>query len=168
MNETDSSKGYLSDVISRLRDEGFRIRQDVTCRNWTFAYVASLSRLVLERGGLADTHVVFGVFGMPDIRQLKEFSSDSFKCSRKASGIRPPRGLFYSLWCFPVALVDSIDYDTARLVRTKDNPKHWAASETLAVVTLRNREIHFSETEPAWGSMYHEQRRSFLRRMLTP
>jgi hypothetical protein len=88
--------------------------------------------------------------------------------ARKSLGIHLPRGFGFGFICFPVALVDSIDEETAYNVGNSDFPKHWAAAEKLVVVNLDNSTLYYSEKSPDWGSVYHDYDRQLINKMLSP
>jgi hypothetical protein len=73
----------------------------------------------------------------------------------------------YGLWCYSVVVTDSIDKEVIDAIKSNDNPKHWSSSETIAVYNLENNTLYHSETNPMWGSMYHELRRQVIKQQLS-
>ncbi len=159
---------YLSKVITRLKNDKFHINQNILYYDQVFEYTARKTRFQIERFGFFTTYFLFARFTTPDIRLLCNFSTKSFRYAKKTSGIHPPRGLFYGIICFPVAITDSIDKNTADIIRKMEFPRHFAAFEKLVVFSLDNEVLHYSDKTPIWGTMYHDHDRQTICKLLTP
>src|SRR4030042_6221365 len=138
MDKYDSNE-YLLKVTERLKNKGFRITNDVTFNNLIFTHVAKRYNFAIERGGFCNTYFIFTRFVTPDINTLNDFSSKAYKYAFKTGGIHPPRGFLYAMWCFPVAITDSISDKTAELIKKMDYPMHWSAFEKLVVFSLESK-----------------------------
>jgi hypothetical protein len=158
---------YLSLVISRLESEGYGISKNIKYKQIIFTHVALKRNFRLERGGIYHNYFIFAYFAQPSLNNLREFSSSAFSYAKSATGLRPPRGLFFNLGCFPVAIVDSIDDTTAKLIKKEDPPRHLSSSEKLTVVDLKNQTFIYSETSPYWGSLYQDVDRALIESILS-
>jgi len=170
----DTAETYLSRVTQHLKDEHFRIYENVTYRNQNFQYIAKRTRVEIDKFGFITTFFLFARFSSLDIGSLRDFSKKSFKYAERASGIPLaggiplPRGLFNGFVCFPVAIVDAIDTDLSEIIRSKAPPKHWAAFEMPVVYSLASRTLYCSEVTPTWGQIYYAQFRLTIDVMLAP
>ena len=173
-NEYDTVQAYLSRAVQRLKAEHFRIYENITYRNQTFKYIAKRTRLEIDKFGFITTFFLFARFSSIDISSLRDFSKKSFKYAERASGIPLaggiplPRGIFFSVWCYPVAIVDDIDPDVSESLRSKGPPKHWAACEMPVVYSLASKTLYYCEVTPIWGRIYYNQLRQTINDMLAP
>jgi hypothetical protein len=167
-NKSLNVENYLSIINDRLIQSGFDIRKNIDYKNQLFLCVAERTKFEIDRFGFCTTFFLFAELNNPDIHLLREFSAQSFCYAKRISGIHPPRGLLYGMLCFAVAITDSIDNETAKIIKEADSPKHWSASEKLVVFSLENKMLCYSETTPMWGSMYHDRDRQIIIEMLTP
>ncbi|MFC2005414.1 hypothetical protein ACFLVG_00410 [Chloroflexota bacterium] len=166
LDEYDTADAYLSRVTKRLKAEGFRIDENITWMNQTFEYTAKRIRLEIEKFGFVGTFFLFAKFSSLDRDSLAYFSAESFKYAEKVHGILLPRGLFYGIVCFPIAIVDAIDTDTAEIIYSKEPPKHWAAFEMPVVYSLVSKTLHYCVLTPTWGWIYYDQLRQTINNML--
>lgn len=164
----DTFESYLSTVVPRLARWGFSLRENVSYRNSLFRYVARKTAWDSSKGGFLETFFVFMYMQSIDTADLRRFSSKCYKYSMKARRIPLPCGLFEGVWCFPVAIVDSLSKEVSQQIRTKDAPKHWASNEFPVVYDLRSRRLHYLETTPAWGSLYYSELRTIADAFLYP
>lgn len=167
-NNQDPVQGYLSKITRHLAEQGFHFSRDTKFKSQTFELVARRTRFEIEKGGFAATSYLFASLSNSDIEKLREFSAICFQYALRYGGIRPPRGIFYSICCFSVAIVDSIGTDTGESIRRKAPPKHWSASEMPVVYSLEQEDLYFCEITPRWGSLYYDQMRSDIKQMLSP
>jgi hypothetical protein len=170
-----SADGYLSKITKRLRANGFVISKNIKYKEQAFDYVAKRTMYEIDKFGFAATSYLFARFSSLDISSLRNFSKISFKYAVRAGGIIPlaggihlPRGFFLSVWCYPVAIVDDIDEDTAETLRSKAPPKHLTAFEMPVVYSLAWRTLYYYELTPIWGRMYYDQMRQTINNMLAP
>jgi hypothetical protein len=167
LDTEQTAREYLSNVASRLHGQGFQIISDIRHRSQLFGFVARRSRFEVEKYSRVATFLVFSRFRSPEIRVLREFSSDAFNYATRASRVRPPRGLFYAIVCFPVAVVDTVDEATSQAIRRKAPPKHWASFEMPVVCCLQDHSLHYPEISPIWGHLHYDQLRETIRETLT-
>jgi hypothetical protein len=174
-DKRDTAKSYLSRVTQRLKADGFVIEEDITYRNQTFDCVAKRTRYEIDKFGFAATSYLFARFSSPDISSLRDFSKISFKYALRAGGIIPlaggirlPRGLYVSVWCYPVAIVDDIDKGTSEAIRSQAPPKHFMAFEMLVVYSLASGTLYYCDITPIQGGLYYGQMRMTINSMLAP
>jgi len=174
-DKRDTAGAYLSRVTQRLKDDGFALEENVTYKNQTFDRVAKRTRFEIDKFGFAATSYLFARFSSPDIGSLRSFSKISFQYALRAGGIIPiaggiclPRGLYVSVGCYPVAIVDDIDKDTAETIRSQAPPKHFMAFEMPVVYSMASGTLYYCEITPMWGSFYYDQRRMIINTMLAP
>jgi hypothetical protein len=163
-----NEQGYFSIVIERLKQQNYQVRNNIKYDNQIFEYVVKRTKFEIERGGLCTTFFLFSRFKSPDNSSLKDFSAKAFRYAKKASGIHLPRGLFYSMWSFPVAIVDSIDSDTIDFIHRTEPPRHWCASEKLVVFNLKAKTLYYCTATFTWGSGYYDWDRKIIKEMLSP
>jgi len=173
-DKQDNAEDYLSRVAQRLKDDGFALEDNITYKGQTFDRVAKRTRYEIDKFGYAATFYLFARFSSPDISSLRDFSKKSLKYTERASGIPLaggiplPRGFFFTIFCFPVAIVNAIDKDTSEAIRSKGPPKHLAAFEMPVVYSLASRTLHYCEITPTWGQIYYDQMRQTINSMLAP
>lgn len=165
-NQTEHD--YLSTVTTRLGEKGYRIQRDVKYSDQVFQYVARRTKHELAWGGRYTTFFLFAHLASADIHSLRDFSTKAFKCASKISGFHAPRGLGYTMVCFPVAITDSVSPDVAEGLRRSEPPKHWAASEMLVVYSLDNSRLYYCEVTPAWGRIYYDDMRRTIEETISP
>jgi hypothetical protein len=170
----DTAEAYLARVTKRLKAGGFAIEENITYESQTFDYVAKRTMYEIDKFGFVATFYLFARFSSLDISSLRDFSKNSFKYAERASGIPLaggiplPRGIFFSVWCYPVVIVDDIDKDTSETIRSKAPPKHLSAFEMAVVYSLASGTLHYCEITPTWGKIYYDQMRQTINNMLAP
>jgi hypothetical protein len=168
MEERDAGKGYLTSAIQRLRAEEFNCSENVAYGDHVFSWVARRTRFELTKSGFSETFFVFAELPSVDTSSLRQFSAKCLRCAKKMRIIPLPCGLFESVWCFSVALVDGIDADTSEVVRNETPPRHWASAEIPVVYDLKSRILYYFEKTPIWGAAYYARFRKTIREMLGP
>jgi hypothetical protein len=170
-----SADNYLSQITQRLKADGFVIEENITYKGQTFDYVAKRTRFEIDKFGFAATSYILARFASPDISSLRNFSQISFKFALRAggiiplgSGIRLPRGLYVSVWCYPVAIVDDIAKAIKEAIRSQAPPKHFMAFEMPVVYSLESGELYYCEVTPIHGGLYYDQMRLTINSMLAP
>jgi hypothetical protein len=163
-----SEQEYLSKVIERLKQQRYKISENITYENQNFKYVAKRTKFESERFGFCTTFFLFANFSTPNLGTLKEYSAKSYKYSLKSNWIHPSWGICYTIFTIPVALVNSIDDNTARSIRKQEPPRHWKAFENLAVVDVNKKLIYCCEETYLWGYLYYEWDRLIIKEMLSP
>jgi len=174
-DKQDTAEAYLARVTQRLKDDGFTVEENITYSGQTFDCVAKRTRFEIDKYSFAATSYLFARFSSPDISSLRNFSKISFKYALRtggiiplAGGIRLPRGLYVSVWCYPVAIVDDIDEDTAKAIRNQAPPKHFMAFEMPVVYSLASGALYYCEITPMHGGLYYDQMRMIINIVLAP
>jgi hypothetical protein len=165
---TNITQIYLSNVSNRLVSAGFQIIHNKLFCAYSLSTVASSTKLQVEKFGMTRTVIAFSEFDKPDIYQLKKYSSCVYKYTNKWFGLIPPRGLFFTTECYAVAIVNIIDDQTIETIKKMSPPKHFSSSEILVILNLNNQSLYYYLTNPPWGIVYHDQRREFIKTMLSP
>jgi hypothetical protein len=168
MEQQDLTEAYLATVLQRLRDEGFGCQENVGHGDYVFRWVAKRTRFELTKFGFSETFFVFERFGSLDLDSLKAFSANCFGYATKAKSIPLPRGIFESVWCFPVALVDGIDAAVSEAVRSQAPSRHWSSAEMPVIYDVGSGTLHYFEKTPAWGAAYYGGFRKLIRTLLAP
>ncbi|UCB43927.1 MAG: hypothetical protein JSV77_04600 [Dehalococcoidales bacterium] len=165
---SDSAEAYIREIIPNLKKEGFRINDNVAYKNQHFEYIAKKTSLEIDKSGFVTTAYLFSILPSISRESLQEFSKIAFKyTTRKVGRFIWPRSLFYSIVCFPVAIVNHIDTDVAHFIQNNVR-KHWAACEMPVIYSLESRELYYFELTPFWGKFYWEQMRTTICYMLLP
>jgi hypothetical protein len=159
---------YLLKITEKLEQQNFKIEKNLEYDNQVFEYIAKRRKFEIERFGFCTTFFLFARFKTPNIYLLNDFSTKALRYAKKDNGIHPPRGFFYVLLCFPVAIVDSIDQDTVEQIRNKEPPRHWAASEKLVVYSLETAMLFYCEATFTYGALYYDWDRKIIKEILTP
>jgi len=167
-DKRDTAEAYLDRVTQRLKDDGFAIDENITYENQTFDYVAKRTRFEIGKFGFVATSYLSARFSSPDISSLRNFSAKSFEYARKVRGLPLPFRLFYGVVCYPVAIVDDIDEETSKAIRSEAPPKHWLSNEMPVVYSLASGTLYYCEITPMWGSLYYDQMRLTINIMLAP
>ncbi len=159
---------YLSSVTRRLKTEGFDCTEEVSFGNSDFKCVAKRTKFKLSKFGFSETFFIFGEFSSLDTNSLKNFSSKCFQYAKEARSIRLPCGFFESVWCFSVAIVDSIDAATAEAVRNAAPTKHFGAAEIPVIYDCNSNTLYYFEKTPMWGAAYYAGFRKLIQKLLAP
>jgi hypothetical protein len=163
-----NSDEYYAQIIQRLKQNKYHIWNNTTYENQNYKYVAKRTKFEIERFSFCTTFFLFAEFDTLDFSTLEEYSAKSFKYSLKLSGIHPLRVILYNLLTIPVALVNSIDDRTVRLVRKQEPPRHWKAFEKMVVFSLESKTLYYCENTYSWGYIYYELDRNMIRELLSP
>ena len=161
--EPPAEKSYLFRVIQRLRNDGYDCYENATYDNYSFKYVAK------KVGGVvfAEAFFVFAKFPSINVYSLREFSANCVGYAKKARG---SSRLLRNLFCFPVAIVDSIDRATSEYVRNEAGQfsPSTGTLEMPVVYDLASNTLYYFEKTPfigwaAWGRV-----RETIQRLLAP
>jgi len=158
--------GWLQAAMGRLSAQGFALAEGVSCEGQTFAAVAHRSAFELSRFGNAETFLVLAEFDALDRASLRAYSARAFRYAMAHKRSALPPGLFESVQCFAVAIVDALDPAVAEAVRREAPPKHWACFEIPVVYERNSGALIFYEGTPAWGAAYYAGMRKQIRALL--
>lgn len=164
----DAAEAYISTTRQRFKDERFHIDNNITYKNQHFEYIAKRIRFEIDKLSFVDTFFLLARFSSLDRNALREFSAKCFRYAKRARGIISPRGLFYGIGCCPIAIVDDIDDDLSKSIRSSATYKHFAAFEMPVVYSLASRTLYYCEVTPVWGSLYYYSLRLTINAMLLP
>ena len=163
---TPNDNTWLENVMQPLSSRGFKTSQNVSYEGQTFKLVAHRSRFELTKFGNSETFFVFAVFDTLSRESLREFSAKAFRYAKTSKNVRLPCGLFESVYCFAVVLVDLLDQPTAESVRNEVPTKHWAAAEIPVVYERGPKRLCFFEKTPLWGAAYYAGFRNQIKEFL--
>lgn len=167
-NKNDSADEYLDRVIKRLENEYFDIKSNIKYKNQNFKYIAKRKRFEVDKFNFIFTFFMFSKFSSLDIKTLEGFSAESYKYAVGSIAKPLPHGLFWGKICYPVAVVDKIDYLTSKFIRKKAPPKHLLGLEMPVIYSLESGELHYCEMTPFYGWVYYDEMRYTINYMLSP
>lgn len=169
MQQTKNSiEEYVATVKERLEFDGFNCQESVAYQDYTLRCVAKKTRFELTKFGYSETFFCFAEIPSPTINNLQKFSSDCFKYAKEFRSIPLPCGLFESVWCFSVAIVDGIEMPVSLALRNEAPPKHWAAAEIPVVYDLSSNSLCYFQKTPVWGAAYYSGFRKMIELFLAP
>lgn len=113
--------------------------------------LAHRSRFELSKFGNCET---FFMLGEPR-DGLRDFSKKCLELALAERKLKLPCGLFESVICFPVALVEEADSATLEDLRKNAPPKHWAALEFPLLHETKTGRTTCFEGTPIWGAAYY-------------
>jgi hypothetical protein len=157
---------YLGVVIDRLKQQAYKIQDNVTINGQLYKYIAK--KTGFELGIPYNNCFLFSRFQTPDLQTLRDFSSKSFLYTKRMKGITPLHRIFLGFQCFPVAIVDSITKETAELIKYQPRPKHWASLEFLVVFNLEKQMLHFWKLSFSAESLFEDLVRKTIKDLLVP
>jgi hypothetical protein len=157
---------YYLKVIQRLRERKFKITQNISYDDQVFPYVARRTKLDIEKGIFSTTIFNFSHFQALDVDQLIKYSAQSHRYA--LSSTHSIRGLFYGIFCFPVAVVDMVNQDTITHIRGTAPPEHLAAFEMPVICDLEHNSLYYCEITPFWGDKYYDYMRLNIIEILSP
>lgn len=157
---------WLQTAIQRLSSRGFKITRDVCHEGQAFDAVAHRSRFELTKFGNSETFFVFAELDALSRESVRQFSAKAFRYAKTSKSMPLPCGLFESVYCFAVAVVDELDPATAESVRNEVPAKHWAAAEIPVVYARSEKKLCFFERTPMWGSAYYAGFRNQIKKFL--
>lgn len=150
-----SDNHWLQNAIQHLSSNGFKISKDISYEAQTFKIVAHRSRFELSKFGNSETFFVFAEFDKLSRESMQQFSDKAFNYAKASRNVSLPCGLFESVYCFAVAIVDVLDQVTSESVRNDIPTKHWAAAEIPIVYERSQKKLCFFEKTPIWGGAYY-------------
>ncbi len=165
MRENDKLACYLTIVLERLRNDGFKITDQTIYKNQTFAYIARRTRYQAEYCGFADFFFIFADFTALDIPALRQYSAKCFDYAMKSKKIPL---WFEIVLCFPVAIVNKVDSPTVEYIRNNLHPRHLGALEMPVICDIKSQRLYCFEKTPYWGSLYWDHFRGIIVSMLSP
>lgn len=168
MQEHDKMTDYLSTVTQRLKADGFKITENVIYEDRVFKYVAKRKRSLVQYLSFETVLFIFVTFNSIDWWSLREFSEKCFRYAKKSKSTPFPLGLFESVLCFPVAIVEDIDAAIAEAIRNKEPPRHWRAQEMPVICALKSGHLHYFEGTPTLNALFWNYFREMIRKMLSP
>lgn len=163
----DEIQNYQTKVIYRLAQDKFRIRQNLYSYVGHFITVADKTNFQIDHLGYVHAVVALTQMDKVDLGSLKEYSSFVYRFTNRGVGWLPPCIFLYSTNSFAVVVANSIDRKLGKYIKETDPPKHFAAAEIPVVVSLLSQSIYHYETNPSWGSLYHDQLRGFIKKVLS-
>jgi len=155
MSASSEGNDWLGNVGRRLSSGGFKVFRDISHEGRTFKMVAHRSRVELTKFGNCETFFVLSEFDTLSREAMRQFSAKAFEYAKTARSVWLPCGLFESVYCFAVAIVEVLDDPTAEWVRNEPPAKHWAAAEIPVVYERSRRRLCFFEKTPLWGAAYY-------------
>ena len=69
------------------------------------------------------------------------------------------------VFCCALAVVERAPADLMELVRRRPGPKHWSATERLALFDLAAGELAVYSGRPTWGFAYAKSQRALQERL---
>ncbi len=144
------NSAWLHQVAQKLQSQGYTLASHPH-----FGQVAQRTRFELTKCGFSETFFVFKEFDALDTPSLRSFSKQAFEYALSAKKIPLPRGLFESVWCFAVAVVDQLDAHTLTALREEAPTKHWASAEIPVVYQSHPQSLAYFEKTPLWGAAYY-------------
>ena len=143
-NKSDAADEYLSKVIKRLEAEQYDVKSNIRYKNQYFEYVAKIKKFYVEKFTYFYSIFMFSKFSSLDINTFKDFISEPYKYAVKETPRPLPHGLFYGRKVYPVAVTDSVDYDTLSFIRKKTLPLRFIGSaEMPVIVILDTKELYY-------------------------
>lgn len=157
---------WIQKAMERLSSNGFKIAKDVSYGGQTFGVVAHRSRFELSKFGNSETFFVFAGFDTLSRETMQHFSGMAFRYAQASKKSWLPCGLFESVYCFSVAVVDALDGTVAESVRNEPPSKHVAAAEIPVVYECDQGRLSYFEKTPVWGAAYYAGFRKQIREFL--
>ncbi|MBI5359435.1 MAG: hypothetical protein HZA48_02510 [Planctomycetes bacterium] len=161
-------ENYMEDVKERLESDGFNCHEDIAYQDYILRCMAKRTRFKLTKFGYSETFFCFAEISSPTVKNLRKFSSDCFNYAKEFRSIPLPCGLFESVWCFSVAIVNGIEMPASLALKNEAPPKHWAAAEIPVVYDLSSNSLCYFEKTPIWGAAYYSGFRKMITLYLTP
>lgn len=168
MSNTQVAGDYYSKVVKRLQSSSFKISADVRFRDQSFTYVAKKTAFRSERGGFVGTFFVFAELEDLDLTTLRHYSRKGFGYACRRCRIPLPPGFGRCIECYSVALTRGVAGAVAETMRTTEPPRHWAAAEIPVICDLGTRQLCYFEGTPLWRSLYWDDNRETIMKMLNP
>src|SRR5262245_11138263 len=103
---------WLRAACDRLEKAGYVLLDDVRGDGGDFAVVARRSRFEFTKFGYSENFFIFADFDRLDRRAMRDFGEAAFYCAKANKKCFLPCGLFESVWCYTVAVADSVDRAT--------------------------------------------------------
>jgi len=166
MSAASTQSSWLDNCLARLSQDGFKISENVTFMKYRFNYVAHRSRFEWSKLGNSETFFMFSEANSPDLTSLRAYSSNAFDCANNLRTSSLPCGIFESLWCFPVAIVNAVDPRAGTAIQNEAPVKHWGAAEVPVIFDRTNSELWYYEKTPMWGAAYYSGFRKQIQRYL--
>jgi hypothetical protein len=150
-------EGTSEIIARRLLDQGFPL-------------AARLTRFELTKFGMAEYFFVFGLFPSVTLLEFATFAGLARIYAAHHKTVPLPHGLFESVICYPVAVVQELGPGLAEHLRTEaplafgDIDHFWMP----VVYEIGTGTLHTYEKTPTWGSAYYSGFRRMIREILAP
>jgi hypothetical protein len=99
---------------------------------------------------------------------MEQFLADAFEAAKRLRKNALPPGVFESIWCFAVAIADSVDEETIHAIESIDPPIHVAAAEIPVIFDRANNRLSSFDGTPLWGYLFWAGLRKELWSLLSP
>jgi hypothetical protein len=166
MGRSSPDRSWLQGCVDRLSRDGFSISQGVAYSNRLFKVVAHRSRLELTKFGNSETLFVFAEVDLQTPASVRHYSADAFRYANQSKHFPLPCGVFESVWCFPVAIVETVAPAVEGSVRFEEPARHWGAAEIPVIYERKHGKLCYFEKTPVWGCAYYAGFRSQIKRYL--
>lgn len=166
-NKKDTADSYISRIRQHTEGEGFNFRHDVIYRGRDYRLVAKRTRYEGDSNAFITISVMLAE--IPELTSdiFERFIKNSFRYSAMNVAAFWPRGLFYRLTCYPVAITGKADPEMTEALQ-QTIYKRWGARLMPIIYDLETGKIYYQEktTDKDRDSLYSHSLE--LRHLLSP
>ncbi len=159
---------YLDMLSQRLAGYGFSVWRSVPMGPQTLDLLAAGRRVELSKFGEMARVITVARVDPASPDSVAAYSATVAKHALEGGFASLPRGLGGSVLCVPAVVADAFDETTKGWVTTHLAPKHFAAFEFPALVSLAEGRVLYCRKTPIWGAAYYRGFRKFVDEALRP
>jgi hypothetical protein len=163
---SENTSLFLKKAQQRFAENQYTWKADFPPFNFPVIGVARRSKFELTKFGFADYCFVFGLAPELNADSLRAFSAKSFELSLKLKTNPLPRGLFASVWCYPVLITENVSESMIQTISNEPPTKHWSAAEIPVIFDSAKNQLHYFQKTPLWGAAYYAGFRSMIQKFL--
>ncbi len=165
---TDSSAEYFGALSKRLSSEGYYLAPATSIGKYRIDLLAAKSSLEATKLGEITRFIIGTAMDSVTPDLVGDFSSVATKYAFDNRDSYLPRGVFAMVVSFPLIVSDDFTDDLKKWMSDTVSPKHWSATESPVLVSLKGRELYFCRKTPMWGADYYRGFRKFAEKELVP
>ena len=158
---------FLNELSERFSRHGFSVKRGVRLDPYLLEIVAFASAYEVSKfGKMTRIVTVTSMDNVATSDLVKNFSSTAMKFCLDNRDSLLPRGFGGSLLSIPTIVSDGFPEEIKNWMGRNRAPRHWAAFEFPALVSIVDRQVYYYKKTPLWGAAYYGGFRKFVEEVL--
>ena len=161
-------EAYLDGLARRFAGLGFAVWRSYPLTPYVLDLLAAGRRAELSKFGQMARVVSVAHLDPVNPATVSAYSAWVAKYALEGGFATLPRGFGGSVLCVPAVVADGVDEGTKAWIQQAPAPRHFAAFEFPAIVSLSEGRVYHCTRTPLWGAAYYGGFRRFAQEMLQP